>query len=183
MTFASLTGRRALAAAGVALALAAAGAVRIAVGSDHQDTPLVELNAEQDMTDVYAFPGSAPGRIALVLNSRAFLTPAQTAEIAAVKAVIYDAFKAAVAAGVAKKSAGILVDEQFGAAILRDATREGYVTACPAEKSGQDEFDFQYGEDFGGSERTGATHGAAEPAVDGEPEPEPERELRDDVGA
>ena len=78
MTFASLTGRRALAAAGVALALAAAGAVRIAVGSDHQDTPLVELNAEQDMTDVYAFPGSAPGRIALVLNSRAFLTPAQT---------------------------------------------------------------------------------------------------------
>jgi hypothetical protein len=79
MTFASLTGRRALAAAGVALALAAAGAVRIAVGSDHQDTPLVELNAEQDMTDVYAFPGSAPGRIALVLNSRAFLTPAQTA--------------------------------------------------------------------------------------------------------
>jgi hypothetical protein len=63
----------------VALALAAAGAVRIAVGSDHQDTPLVELNAEQDLTDVYAFPGSAPGRIALVLNSRAFLTPAQTA--------------------------------------------------------------------------------------------------------
>ncbi len=79
MTFAALTGRRRLAAAGVALALAAAGAIRIAVGSDHQDTPLVELNAEQDMTDVYAFPGSAPGRIALVLNSRAFLTPAQTA--------------------------------------------------------------------------------------------------------
>jgi hypothetical protein len=79
MPFASLTGRRGLAAAGIALALAAAGAARIAVGSDHQDTPLVELNAEQDMTDVYAFPGSAPGRIALVLNSRAFLTPAQSA--------------------------------------------------------------------------------------------------------
>jgi hypothetical protein len=79
MTFASLAGRHGLAVAGAALALAAAGAVRIAVGSDHQDTPLVELNPEQDMTDVYAFPGSAPGRIALVLNSRAFLTPAQTA--------------------------------------------------------------------------------------------------------
>src|SRR5688572_24598628 len=79
MNFASLTGRLALAALAVAaLAVAAAGTVRIAVGSDHQDTPLVELNAEQDMTDVYAFPGSAPGRIALVLNSRAFLTPAQT---------------------------------------------------------------------------------------------------------
>jgi 5-dehydro-2-deoxygluconokinase len=78
------------------------------------------------------------------------LTPAQTAEIAAAKAVIYDAFKAAVAAGVAKEKAGILVDEQFGAAILRDAAKEGYATACPAEKSGQDEFDFEYGDDFAG---------------------------------
>jgi hypothetical protein len=78
MTLASLTGRHALAVAAIALGLAAAGAFRIAVGSDHQDTPLVELNPEQDLTDVYAFPGSAPGRVALVLNSRAFLTPAQT---------------------------------------------------------------------------------------------------------
>ena len=31
------------------------------------------------MTDVYAFPGSAPGRIVLVMNSRAFLTPGATA--------------------------------------------------------------------------------------------------------
>ena len=76
------------------------------------------------------------------------LTPAQTAEIAAAKAVIYDGFKAAIAAGVPKEKAGILVDEQFGAAILRDAAKEGYATACPAEKSGQDEFDFEYGEDF-----------------------------------
>ena len=29
------------------------------------------------MTDFYAFPAATPGRIALVLNSRAFLTPAQ----------------------------------------------------------------------------------------------------------
>src|SRR5581483_10111287 len=35
-----------------------------------------------------------------------------------------------------------------GAAILRDATSRSIVTACPAEKSGQDEFDFEYGEDF-----------------------------------
>src|SRR5438309_3434505 len=76
------------------------------------------------------------------------LTAAQTAEIAATKQVIYDGFKAAVAAGVPKEKAGILVDEQFGAAILRDAAAQGYVTACPAEKSGQEEFDFEYGEDF-----------------------------------
>ena len=40
------------------------------------------------------------------------------------------------------------MDEQFGAAILRDAAAKGIITACPAEKSGQDEFDFEYGEDF-----------------------------------
>src|SRR5215469_2794167 len=76
------------------------------------------------------------------------LTPEQTAQIAAAKQVIYDGFKAAVAAGVPKEKAGILVDEQFGAAILRDAASCGYITACPAEKSGQNEFDFEYGEDF-----------------------------------
>jgi myo-inositol catabolism protein IolC len=76
------------------------------------------------------------------------LTAEQTAAIASAKQVIYDALKAAVAAGVAKNKAGILVDEQFGAAILRDAAQNGYITACPAEKSGQDEFDFEYGEDF-----------------------------------
>jgi myo-inositol catabolism protein IolC len=76
------------------------------------------------------------------------LTPEQTAQIAAAKQVIYDGFKAAVTAGVPKEKAGILVDEQFGAAILHDAAASGHMIACPAEKSGQDEFDFEYGEDF-----------------------------------
>jgi myo-inositol catabolism protein IolC len=77
------------------------------------------------------------------------LTPEQTAQIAIAKQVIYDGLKTAIAAGVAKERAGILVDEQFGAAILQDAGKNGYITAVPAEKSGQDEFDFEYGEDFG----------------------------------
>jgi myo-inositol catabolism protein IolC len=77
------------------------------------------------------------------------LTAEQTAEIAAAKQAIYDAFKSALAGGVPKEKAGILVDEQFGAAVLRDAAANGYTSACPAEKSGQDEFDFEYGEDFG----------------------------------
>ena len=76
------------------------------------------------------------------------LNAAQTAEIAAAKQVIYEGFKAAITAGVPKDKAGILVDEQFGSAILRDARANGYAAACPAEKSGQEEFDFEYGEDF-----------------------------------
>jgi len=76
------------------------------------------------------------------------LSASQTAEIAAAKQIIYDGFKAAIASGVPKEHAGILVDEQFGAAILRDASAHGYITACPAEKSGQEEFQFEYGDDF-----------------------------------
>src|ERR1700751_1268337 len=76
------------------------------------------------------------------------LSDAQTAEIAAAKRVIYDGFLTALAAGVPKEKTGILVDEQFGAGILRNAASKNVVTACPAEKSGQEEFDFEYGEDF-----------------------------------
>src|SRR5712692_33120 len=68
-----------LTACGVALVIAASvGVIRYARGSDHQDTPDVELNPAQDMTDVYVFPGSSPDRIVLVLDSWPFLTPAQT---------------------------------------------------------------------------------------------------------
>ncbi|MDQ3136557.1 MAG: DUF4331 domain-containing protein [Gemmatimonadota bacterium] len=52
-----------------------AAATRHAIGSDHQDTPFVELNPKTDMTDVYAFPG-ASGRTVLAMDTRAFLTPA-----------------------------------------------------------------------------------------------------------
>lgn len=76
------------------------------------------------------------------------LAAEQSAQISEIKEVIYDAFKTAVAGGVPKERAGILVDEQFGGRILRDAREEGFITACPAERSGLDEFDFEYGPDF-----------------------------------
>ena len=75
-------------------------------------------------------------------------TPEETVEIASYKRVVYEGFKKAVSAGVAKDKAGILVDEQFGTDILIDAKARGFITACPVEKSGQDEFDFEYGSDF-----------------------------------
>jgi myo-inositol catabolism protein IolC len=70
------------------------------------------------------------------------------AQVALAKHVAYDGFKDALAAGVPEDGAGIVVDEEFGADILSSAVARGYVTACPAEKSGQAEFDFEYGEDF-----------------------------------
>lgn len=76
------------------------------------------------------------------------LTAEQTAQVADSKQVVYDGFKVAILGGIPKQKAGILVDEQFGAAILHDARANGYTCACPAEKSGQAEFQFEYGEDF-----------------------------------
>src|SRR5713101_5676280 len=74
------------------------------------------------------------------------LTTEQTRQIAASKQVVYDGFQAALKIGVPEQKAGILVDEQFGSAILQSARTHGYTRACPAETSGQEEFDFQYGE-------------------------------------
>jgi myo-inositol catabolism protein IolC len=76
------------------------------------------------------------------------LSAEQTGRIARTKEVIYDAFKSALGKGLSKGRAGILVDEQFGAAILRDAATNGFIIAMPAEKSGQAEFQFEYGDDW-----------------------------------
>jgi 5-dehydro-2-deoxygluconokinase len=43
---------------------------------------------------------------------------------------------------------GVLVDEQFGSDIPQRARERGLKLAMPVEKSGQNEFDFEYGEDF-----------------------------------
>ena len=66
------------------------------------------------------------------------------------KLVIFEGFREALAQGAPREAAGILVDEQFGGDIARQAKDEGFVFAMPVEKSGQDEFDFDYGDDFGG---------------------------------
>jgi myo-inositol catabolism protein IolC len=64
------------------------------------------------------------------------------------KRLIYEGFQQALGRKVPVASAGILIDEEFGATILRDATRRGYVTALSTEKSGSDEFEFEYGSAF-----------------------------------
>jgi len=76
-------------------------------------------------------------------------TPEQTDTISDAKRLIFEGFRRAVDEGAPKDAAGILVDEQFGSDILREAKKDGLIFAMPAEKSGQNEFDFQYGDDFG----------------------------------
>ncbi len=64
------------------------------------------------------------------------------------KQVIYEGFQEAISKGLPKEKAGILVDEEFGDAVLRDASQKGFVTILTTEKSGQQELAFEYGEHF-----------------------------------
>ena len=76
------------------------------------------------------------------------LTAEQVARVCDSKQLIYEGFVAAIEKGVPRQAGGILVDEEFGADILRDARRRGFVTALSTEQSGSDEFEFEYGADF-----------------------------------
>jgi 5-dehydro-2-deoxygluconokinase len=76
-------------------------------------------------------------------------TPEETATIADAKRLIYEGMKLAVQRGAEAGATGVLVDEQFGSDVPSKAKANGLQLAMPVEKSGQDEFDFQYGEEFG----------------------------------
>ena len=73
----------------------------------------------------------------------------ETRRVSDAKRVIFEGLTRALGDGIPPDAAGALVDEQFGSAIARAAKERGLLLAMPAEKSGQKEFDFQYGEDFG----------------------------------
>src|SRR5579875_1663377 len=76
-------------------------------------------------------------------------TPEEAATIADAKRLIFEGMLEAVRRGADPAATGVLVDEQFGSDIPQRAREEGLTLAMPVEKSGQNEFDFEYGEDFG----------------------------------
>jgi myo-inositol catabolism protein IolC len=76
-------------------------------------------------------------------------TPEETDTISDAKKLIYEGMELAVERGVDAQATGVLVDEQFGSDIPTLAKEHGLKLAMPVEKSGQEEFDFQYDADFG----------------------------------
>jgi len=90
------------------------------------------------------------------------LSSEEKAIITQAKEIIYEAFKRAVSdefprlssrrtqplASVPKEQAAILVDEEYGDKIIRDAKNCDYNVILTIEKSGQKEFAFEYGDDF-----------------------------------
>jgi myo-inositol catabolism protein IolC len=76
-------------------------------------------------------------------------SPEETETIADAKRLIYEGMELAVQRGAEAGATGVLVDEQFGSDVPSRAKAKGLKLAMPIEKSGQNEFDFQYGDDFG----------------------------------
>jgi 5-dehydro-2-deoxygluconokinase len=76
-------------------------------------------------------------------------SPEDTERIADAKRVIYEGLEKALEKGAEPSVTGALVDEQFGepSGIPAAAREHGLKLSMPVEKSGQNEFDFQYGED------------------------------------
>jgi myo-inositol catabolism protein IolC len=76
-------------------------------------------------------------------------TPEQTETIADAKHLIFEGLLKAIEHGAEPKVTGCLVDEQFGGDIPVQAKDAGLILAMPVEKSGQNEFDFEYRDEFG----------------------------------
>jgi myo-inositol catabolism protein IolC len=73
----------------------------------------------------------------------------QTAIIADAKHLIFEGLLQAVGAGADPAATGVLVDEQFGSTVPAEAREKGLKLSMPAERSGQNMFDFQYDDEFG----------------------------------
>src|SRR3954452_8809023 len=77
------------------------------------------------------------------------ITQEDTDRITDAKTLIYEGLELALSQGAEASVTGALVDEQFGGEVPQRAKEHGIKLAMPVEKSGQNEFDFQYGDDFG----------------------------------
>jgi myo-inositol catabolism protein IolC len=73
-------------------------------------------------------------------------SPEQEAAMRTAKQLIYRGARDA-RSQLTDGQAGVLVDEELGAAVLREARADGLVVAMPVEKSGQKLFTLQYGAD------------------------------------
>jgi myo-inositol catabolism protein IolC len=78
-------------------------------------------------------------------------TEEDTRRISDAKHLVFEGLLHALEEGATADSTGALVDEQFGVptSIPSEAKERGLKLAMPVEKSGQNEFDFEYGDEFG----------------------------------
>ena len=84
-----------------------------------------------------------------VVGKSGDLTEEENERIRDAKNLIFDGMIVAAESGEESDNLGVLVDEEFGSNIPQMAKKHGLKLAMPVEKSGQDVFDFEYGDAFG----------------------------------
>ena len=97
---------------------------------------------------LYILPFDHRTFLARNLFGTATPTPEEKEKIAHYKKVIYEGFLLSLEQGIPRDEGAVLVDEEYGLPILEDARKRGLVTAASAEKSGAENFEFAYGDDF-----------------------------------
>lgn len=96
------------------------------------------------MTELYILPFDHRGSFMKMIKAQSPPSDADVEKARKYKGLIYKAFEKSVEEGVPKDSAGILVDEWLGTNVINSAKKGGFIHAVPFEKSGQEEFDFEY---------------------------------------
>ena len=76
-------------------------------------------------------------------------TEEEYAKLRDAKKLVWEGFQTAIEQGAPKDKVGILVDEEMGSDVARDANDKGIQLAMPVEASGESVFQFEYGDDFG----------------------------------
>jgi myo-inositol catabolism protein IolC len=76
-------------------------------------------------------------------------SPEDVERITDAKHLVFEGLLHAADGGADPAVTGALVDEQFGGTVPEGARERGFQLAMPVEKSGQNEFDFEYGDAFG----------------------------------
>ncbi len=81
----------------------------------------------------------------LAFDHRASLEKDGLKDIPSLKQIIYEAFEKSLST---VQNAALLVDEEYGDPILKDAKSKGYKILVPIEKAGREDFIFEYGDEF-----------------------------------
>lgn len=77
------------------------------------------------------------------------LSPSQHREVVKLKEIVFKGFEHAISAEKNRGEFGILLDEEYGTALLKKAKKLGVQICLTTEKSGQEEYQFEYGTSFG----------------------------------
>ncbi len=76
-------------------------------------------------------------------------TAGEAARVSDLKRLVFEGFVEAIADGVDGSTAGLLVDEQYGAGVADSAHGLWVALAMPVERSGRAAFEFEFGDSFG----------------------------------